>query len=454
MSITSADIARQPPRVTWMLHWVETMLTAKELQKLKPKDKPYEVLDGEGLYITVRPSGAMSFNLRFRFAGQPRNLTIGPVSIGLAEARRLATEARGEIARGHDPCAQKNARKAAVVAAVKALKEPAQDSVAAVAERFLAKHVRPKLRPSSAREAERLLHRVILPKLGERRLGEVSRAEMRQLIEDIADRGAPIVANRVLALLRALCNWAKGQDIIAVSPCDGLKPPAPERSRDRILSDEEIMLFWQACEAIGWPFGPLAQMLLLTGQRRDEVGAMTWGEIDMKSATWRLTGERVKNAREHAIPLSSQAMRLLQNLPRIHGDKGFVFTTSGAGPVDGFSRAKNRIDMAILEAARRDDSSAKEPPHWQFHDLRRTCASGMASLRVQPHVVEAVLNHASGTIKGVAAVYNRYRYEDEKRAALEAWGRRVEMLATGEVGPKVVPLRANTWEFGGGAAAE
>jgi integrase len=135
------------------------------------------------------------------------------------------------------------------------------------------------------RETERLLRREILPKLGQQRLGEVTRAEARRLIEEIADRGAPIVANRVLALLRALCNWAKGQDIIAVSPCDGLKPSTPERSRDRILSDDEIRLFWEACEAIGWPFGPLAQMLLLTGQRRDEVGAMTWGEVDLASAT-------------------------------------------------------------------------------------------------------------------------------------------------------------------------
>jgi integrase len=280
------------------------------------------------------------------------------------------------------------------------------------------------MRPASQRETERLLRAEFLPKLGNRCLGEVGRADIRQLVEDIAER-VPIVANRTLGLLRLLCNWARAQDIIAVSPCDGLKPPAPERSRDRILSDDEIRLFWRACETVGWPFGPLAQMLLLTGQRRDEVGAMTWSEVDLATATWRLAGERVKNSREHAIALSTPALRLLEGLPRID-----VFTTSGAGPVDGFSRAKNRIDAAVLEIARQGDPSIKEIPHWTFHDLRRTAASGMASLRVAPHVVEAVLNHASGTIKGVAAVYNRYRYDEEKRAALEAWGRRVELLAT------------------------
>jgi integrase len=419
------------------------MLTVKEIEKLKPKAKPYETLDGAGLYVTTRPSGAMSFNLRYRFAGQPRNLTVGPAGAGgltLAEARRLAQEARGQIARGNDPCAQKNERKAAAMAAALASKAPVTDDVAAIAERFLVKHVRPRTRPASAYEMERLLRVEIVPKLGRRRLAEVSRADVRQLVENIADR-APIVANRTLNLLRLLCNWAKGQDIIAVSPCDGLKPPAPERSRNRVLTDYEIRLFWRATEVVGWPAGMLARMLLLTGQRRDEVGAMTWGEIDLETATWRLTGTRVKNKREHAISLAAPALRVLEGLPRINGANGYVFTISGAKPVKGFSRMKNKIDAAMLEIAREDDPTAKEIPRWTFHDLRRTAASNMAALGTAPHVIEAVLNHASGTIRGVAAVYNRYRYDDEKRAALEAWGRRVERLANGEAVSNVVTLR-------------
>jgi integrase len=431
------------------------MLTVKEIEKLKPKAKPYEELDGAGLYVTVRPSGAKAFNLRYRFGGQARNLTLGPAGPGgltLAEARKLATEARGEIARGNDPCAQKNARKAAAAAAARASREPATDAVAAVVERFIAKHVRPRTRPASAYEMERLLRVEIVPKLGQRRLAEVSRADVRQLVENIADR-APIVANRTLSLLRLLCNWAKGQDIIAVSPCDGLKAPAPERSRDRVLADDEIRLFWRACEAIGWPFGDLARMLLLTGQRRDEVGAMTWGEIDLTTATWRLTGERVKNKREHAIPLSAPVLCLLENAPRIGGAKDFVFTISGAKPVECFSYMKKRIDAAMLEIARANDPAAQEIPHWQFHDLRRTAASNMASLGTAPHVVEATLNHRSGQIRGVAAIYNRYAYDKEKREALEKWGRRVERLAAGEA-PSIAPQTAGAWEFGGRKAAE
>ena len=372
--------------------------TDRHIQALEPGARPFETVIGDGLRVTVHPSGAKAFNLRYRFAGKARNLTIGPAAIGLPEARKLARIALGEIARGNDPCAAKAERRAVAKAKAEAAKAPAQDTVAVVAERFIAKHVRTKTRPASAREMERLLRVEIIPKLGQRRLAEVTRVDVRQLVESIADRGAPIVANRTLGLLRLFCNWAKGQDIIAVSPCDGLKAPAPERSRDRVLTDDEIRLFWRACESIGWPFGPLAQMLLLTGQRRDEVGAMTWGEVDLETATWRLAGERVKNAREHVIPLSAPALRLLEGLPRISGAKGYVFTTSGAGPVDGFSRAKNWIDAAMLEIARQGDPEAAEIPHWTFHDLRRTAASGMAGLGVAPHVIEATLNHASGTI--------------------------------------------------------
>ncbi len=414
------------------------MLTVKEIEKFKPKDKPYEMLDGAGLYVTVRPTGVKSFNLRYRYGGAPRNLTIGPVSIGLAEARRLAMEARGEIARGNDPCALKSARKAAAVAEQLVKK---QDSVAAVAERFIAKHVRPKTRPTSAREMERLLRVEIVPKLGNQRLAEVTRADVRLLVENIEDR-APIVANRTFSLFRLLCNWAREKDIIAVSPCDGLKAPTLEKSRNRVLTDDEVRLFWRACETVSWPFGALAQMLLLTGQRLNEVSAMTWGEVDMDSWTWRLASERVKNAREHVVPLSPHAVRLMEGCPRIVGAKGYVFTISGERPVKAFSHMKNLIDAAMLVEARKNDPEALEIPHWTVHDLRRTAASGMASLRVQPHVIEAALNHKSGTIKGIAAVYNRYQYSDEKRVALEAWGRHVEWLASGEPVSNIVTLRS------------
>lgn len=185
----------------------------------------------------------------------------------------------------------------------------------------------------------------------------------------------------------------------------------------------------------------LPQMLLLTGQRRDEIGGMSRREISLETATWSLAGERVKNDQAHIVALSEAAIRILESLPRIEGERDLIFTTNGASPVSGFSRAKRRIDAIMLELARADDPAAKEIPQWQFHDLRRTAVSGMASLKVAPHIVDAAINHKSGAIKGVAAVYNRYTYADERRAALESWGRHVERLVTGEPESNVVALR-------------
>ena len=141
--------------------------------------------------------------------------------------------------------------------------------------------------------------------------------------------------------------------------------------------------------------------------------------------TWTIAKERSKNGVAHEIPLSDKAVEILRGLPRI-GDKkdGFIFTTNGRTPVSGFSRAKESIDKAMLAAMREADEGAEAPAGWVFHDLRRTAASGMAGLGIAPHVVEAVLGHRSGTIRGVAAVYNRYTYAAEKRQALDAWARR------------------------------
>jgi integrase len=418
-------------------------LTVKAIEYLKPKAKPYEVADGDGLFLTVRPTGSMSFNLRYRFEGRPRNYTIGPAALGLARARELAREVMVEIARGNDPCAVKNAQRAVA-------KAPRAGDVTNLAERFVKEHVRPNMRPASQRETERLLRIEVLPKLGHKPIHEVARADIRHAIKNIADRGAPIVANRTLSLLRMMFNWARKQDLIETSPVDGLEPPAKERARRRILTADEIRWFWAACDQIGWPFGPLAQMLLLTAARRDEVRAMTWGEVNMASGTWLLAGDRVKSDREHLVPLSPPALRILKALPRVSGAKGFVFTTSGVGPVDGFSRAKSRLDLAMAGARRREDPNAEAIPPWTFHDLRRTSASGMASLEVQPHVVEAVLNHRSGVIKGVAATYNVYAYAAEKRAALAAWGSHVESIVAAPVAD-VVERPASLREFESGA---
>jgi integrase len=264
-----------------------------------------------------------------------------------------------------------------------------------------------------------------------RRLSGITKADIHVLIDAITDRPAPVLAGKVFKTFRRLCNWALDRGLIDVSPCAGIKRKSAERSRDRVLDDDELRAVWLACEAIGWPFGQLIQFLILTGARLSEVALLRWSEIDLVTKVWVLPKERSKNKIAHQIPLSRRALEILEKSPRIAGDQDFVFTTNGKTAVSGFSAAKRRLDAKMPQGT----------PGWTFHDARRSFASGCARLGIAVHVVEAALNHRSGTIKGVAAVYNRYSYDTEKRKALEIWGRYVETLVSCETG-NIIELAA------------
>jgi integrase len=415
------------------------MLTDAKIRTLQTPAARREIPDGRvtGLYLVLQPSGAKSWALRFRAAGKPAKLTLGPYPVlDLATARRKAQEALGEVAGGKNPAADKRTAREAR----KAVESAIADRVEAIAASFVERHVGRHVGASWAKETERLLAKEIVPTLGDKRLSEVKKSDVHDLLDGIVDRGAPVVANRTLAVLRRLCNWAIERGIINVSPCDKIKAPVAEESRDRVLSDDEIRLAWNAFDRVGWPFGPLAKLLLLTGTRRDEIAQARWSEIDLEAKTWTIAKARSKNGNAHEIPLSDAALDIIKNLPRI-GDRkdGFVFSTTGRTPVSGFSNAKEAIDRAVAEARGADVDALDR---WTLHDLRRTSASGMAGLGIAPHVVEAVLNHRSGTIKGVAAVYNRYNYAAEKRTALDAWARRLDAIITGAAASNVVELSA------------
>jgi integrase len=422
-------------------------LTDLSLKNLKSGPARREVPDGKigGLYYVIQPSGSTSWALRFRHLGKPCKLTLGGGAIPLADARNLARQALAKIASGENPASEKvEARKAA-----RAAERRESDLIEKVAATFIDRVVEKKYRESSAREEKRILSREIVARWKGRALGEIGRADVHDMLDEIIDRDAPILANRTLATFKRLCNWAVERGIIESSPCERLKPPATERSRDRVLTEAEIRAFWRACDQIGKPFGPLAKLLLLTAQRRDEVGAMTWSEIDANAKKWTIPKERAKNGIAHEVPLSGDALALLAIPDRIERPReksapalpAFVFTTNGKTPVSGYSKAKAQLDAAmnaILKAEAGEDF--KEPVRWTFHDLRRTAASGMASIGIAPHVIEAAINHKSGVIKGVAAVYNRHDYASEKRAALDAWARKVGTLVTGSGPANVVEL--------------
>lgn len=409
-------------------------LTAKAVEALKADpEKRIEVPDPalSGLYLVVQPSGSKSWALRYRFGGKPAKLTLGrwPV-MGVADARAAATEALDTLDHGRNPAGEKKAREEAAA-------QTNRDTVAAVIELFLRRHASHNRRGD---DVAAMFKREIMKKWGEREIQSIGKRDVIEVLDAIVDRGSPVTANRLRAHLNTLFNWAKGRDIVQANPLDGIKPPAPEKPRDRVLTDDEIRLFWNACDGLAYPFGPLYRILLLTGQRLREVAEMTWREVD--GNTWTLPADRSKNGDEHVIPLSPEVMAILEGLPRIGR---YAFTTTGETPVSGFTRAKERLDKLMDEAVNKDLPEGAEPvkiPPFTIHDLRRTAATGMAGLRFPPHVVEAVLNHRSGTRRGVAGVYNRFDYADEKRAALDAWARRVAALIEGEAGNVVRIERA------------
>jgi integrase len=258
-----------------------------------------------------------------------------------------------------------------------------------------------------------------------------------------------------LARLRTLFNWAVEKDYLTASPVVRMKPPTKERARDRSLSDDEIRWFWQATGKLRWPFGPLFRLLLVTAQRRDEVASIAWSELAYDRRVWTIPREKAKNDRAHDVALSQLALEIISDLPEV--DKDLVFTTADEPtsngsrpkrPVSGFSRAKARLDKLMNELRRealRLPEGEDGIEEWILHDLRRTAATGMAALGIAPHVVDKILNHVSGTIRGVAAVYNRFAYEPERAAALEAWGSYIENLGRGAPASanNVVELRKN-----------
>jgi integrase len=401
-------------------------LTVKAIENFKPGASRREVPDGDvrGLYLQIFPSGKASWAFRYRFGGRTRKLTIGASpEIGLKDARDLARAAHLQIASGEDPGAVKQAARTAT----KAL--PARDMVEKVAAQFLARHVK-NLAAATRIEVGRIIAKEILPTFRGRRLSEIKRPDVIEWLDGIVDRPAPIAANRALGWLKGLCNFAVERGVLDVSPIAGIKAPAPETPRDRVLSDDELKAVWEAADALEPVYAGFIKLLILTGQRLREVSEMEWKEIDLEAKLWTLPGVRAKNSIEHVIPLSDQAVEILKALPRIAGSD-FVFTINGRSPIHGTHLVKRRIDKL-----------APPMPPWVLHDIRRTVASGMARLGINLPVIEKLLNHVSGSFAGIVGVYQRHSFADEKRAAMAAWARHVEALVSGETAANVIQLRS------------
>ena len=253
-------------------------------------------------------------------------------------------------------------------------------------------------------------------------------------VPGIAPRSPGLSESRprnLLAALSTMFGWLHERRKIESNPCAGLARPKAPPARERTLSGDELRWFWLGCDKLGQPFGPVFQLLALTGQRLREVGGMRSDELD--GDTWEIPSTRTKNKRPHKVPLPELARRLIPEQ-----SDGLIFTTTGNTMVSGWSRAKARLDKAMLEIARSERANAKIAD-WELHDLRRTAVTGMAELGIAPHVVELCVNHISGHRAGVAGIYNRSELIDERRAAFVRWAAHVEGLVGGKKA-KVVDL--------------
>lgn len=377
-------------------------LTDKTIQALKPRKGVYDVHDMHcpGLTVRVFESGLRSFALRYRYGTKQRRYGLGryPV-VSLVKAREKAIEALRQVEQGIDPSRRR--------------RQPDMQ-VEAICAAFIRQYAKPRNR--NWRETERILDREFVAVHGQRDIRQIKRHDVLEIMDAALERGASYQANRILATIRKLFNWCLERGIIEATPIAGLKAPTRELSRDRVLDDGEIRRVLKASRLDAYPFRQFVPLLLATAQRRGELANMRWSELDLEARTWVIPAERAKNGKPHVVHLSDFAVSLLDEVPQFV-DCDYVFTTTRRSPVSGFSKALRWLHKH------------SETSDWHMHDLRRTAASGMARAGVAPYVVEKVLNHVSGTISGVAAVYNRYAYDAERCAALEKWGETLSALA-------------------------
>jgi integrase len=319
---------------------------------------------------------------------------------------------------GNDPFEVRRAKREAQSA------EADCDTLAALVEDYSKRHLS---RLKRGHDTKSSLDRYVVSRWSSREVQTITRREIRELMDDIADEGKHVTANRIRTRLSAFFNWCIERDLLEHNPVIGTKR-LREKSRDRILSDNEIRWFWHACEDVGEPWGVLGRILLLTGQRRSEVAHMS--DTEFAGDVWTLPAGRSKNGRTHELPLPKTVLDIIFREPRVVSAAGFLFTTNGNTPVSGFSKGRRQISDRMAEIAAEERGEQVEIHHWTFHDLRRTASTGMTKIGISVAHVEAVLNHVSGSRAGVAGIYNRHAYREEKRQALEAWASEVVECCT------------------------
>jgi integrase len=374
--------------------------------------------------LRIREGGSRMFVVCYKIGAKQRRVTLGSTAILKVEAaREKARDLLATVRLGGDPAGAKAEARAR-----------AGDTCEAAIRRYLI-HQKARLRPRSYIASEHYLLTKFEP-LHPLPLAAISRRMVAERISQIATDSGPSAADRARVALSSLFAWAMREGLVEANPVIATNKHSSGKGRERVLSEAELVEVWRA--AGNDAYSTILKLLILTGQRREEIGALRWSEIDFAAQMIRLPAERVKNGRAHDVPLADPAMRLLQAVPRRIGPRDFVF-----GAATGFCNytvPKRALDQRI--AAVRQAAGIAPMAPWVLHDLRRSLATGLGErLGVAPHVVEAILNHIDGHKRGVAGVYNRAVYEKEKRAALCAWADHV-LAAVEDRTDKVVPLRA------------
>ncbi|HEV7909653.1 MAG TPA: integrase arm-type DNA-binding domain-containing protein [Methylocella sp.] len=391
-------------------------LTLNRVDSLKCPEGKRDVLvfddEQRGLGVRVTAGGGKTYLAQYSWHGQKRRIPLGSCSaLSLAKARKAACGIMGDVAKGIDPAAERKNAKAR-----EAL------TLAALLSDWQALHLASK-RPRYAAEAVRAV-RNAFPRYLDLPAADLGRATIVKTLDAMARKGSAAMAARTAAYGKAAYGWAVKRGAIPANPFVNLPVASPAR-RERVLSDDELAAIWRATDGPG-PFNGIVRMLILTGQRREEVAGMTWAELSDDLSTWIIPASRAKNGATHIVPVSAPAQDLLRNVPR------FVELAFPGlrGTFNGFSKAKAALD------------ARSGVTDWRLHDLRRTAATGLQRLGVRLEVTEQVLNHVSGSRAGIVGVYQRHDFAVEKRAALDAWGAHVLAVVEGRAAMgNVVTLR-------------
>lgn len=362
-----------------------------------------------GLVLRVTPNGVKTWNAVYVRSSDSskQRVTLGRYpAVDLEAARGKALKAMSAVAEGEDPSGKRRAERASM-------------TVQQLGELYIEKYA--KRRKKTWGEDERLLKRDVYPEIGKMKMLAVKRRDIIDIIEAKADAGKGAASTNVLAVVRKMFSWAVDSDYLASSPVSGVKPRAKPVRRDRVLSDAEITALWKALSTarLSQPVADIIWLLVLTGQRSGEVSGMMRSEVDIGTKLWTIPKERTKNGVEHTVPLSEAALAIIEMAVArsdMDAEDAPLFTRTGA-PIE-----SNAIAQAVRLKLQIGNLG------FTPHDLRRTVATGMADLRVAPHIIEAVLNHVSGFRAGVAGVYNRAKYEAEKADALTLWAEKISRL--------------------------